>query len=197
MGCCSTRSEATETHDAEQYHALNTTETPSKRMQFVLGAIGKKWSNISHISTDHLAEQLKDNADSSSRVIILDIREEYEYNISNIQNAVRVPPKATPEDIINIVQNEQNVCIHTNEDTNQLQTVDIYCYCSVGYRSSIVAQKLQKYGVRNVHNVSGSIFKWVNEERPIVDNAGHKVDKVHTYNRLFSVLVDDVNKRIC
>eukprot|EP01083_Nonionella_stella_P054053 142797_1 len=101
-------------------------------MQFVLVAIGKKWSNISHISTDHLAEQLKDNVGNSSRVIILDIREEHEYNISHIQNAIRVPPKATPEDIINIVQNEQNIRIHANEDTDQ--NVDIYCYCSVGYR---------------------------------------------------------------
>eukprot|EP00483_Globobulimina_turgida_P004107 UN04115 len=75
--------------------------------------------------------------------------------------------------------------------------MNIYCYCSVGYRSSIMTQKLQDYGIKNVHNLQGSIFKWVNEGKPIVDNNENNVTQVHTYNTLWGLLLDDPNKKIC
>ena len=54
-------------------------------------------------------------------------------------------------------------------------------YCAVGYRSSAVAERLQKAGVRTVFNLEGSIFQWANEGRPL-EADGHPADKVHPYN---------------
>eukprot|EP00488_Nonionellina_sp_1-RS-2012_P000615 TRINITY_DN11656_c0_g1_i1.p1 TRINITY_DN11656_c0_g1~~TRINITY_DN11656_c0_g1_i1.p1 ORF type:complete len:107 (-),score=23.13 TRINITY_DN11656_c0_g1_i1:87-359(-) len=70
--------------------------------------------------------------------------------------------------------------IHTNKsevDNSTSEHTEVYCYCSVGYRSSIAVQKLQKHGVLNVHNVGGSIIKWINEGKPVFDNDGMKCIK--------------------
>ena len=44
----------------------------------------------------------------------------------------------------------------------------IVTYCSVGYRSGKMAERLQAAGYTNVRNLEGSIFKWANEHRPLV-----------------------------
>ena len=53
----------------------------------------------------------------------------------------------------------------------------IVAYCSVGYRSSVFAERLQRAGYLNVRQLDGGIFQWANEGRPL---AGGKV--VHPYN---------------
>ena len=57
----------------------------------------------------------------------------------------------------------------------------IVVYCSVGYRSSILAKKLQDRGFTKVYNLEGSIFKWANEGRPLVQGQT-TVHKVHPYD---------------
>ncbi len=47
----------------------------------------------------------------------------------------------------------------------------------------------------DAHNIEGSIFKWVNEGRPIVDNEGEKAGKVHCYNAMFGLLLEDEKKK--
>ena len=54
------------------------------------------------------------------------------------------------------------------------EKVDLVCYCSVGYRSSIVAEQILKLkedgqlpqGLRPV-NLEGSIFQWASEGRSL------------------------------
>ena len=36
-----------------------------------------------------------------------------------------------------------------------------------------------------VYNLEGSLFKWANEGRPMVDSNGQPVTKVHPYNAVF------------
>eukprot|EP01084_Bolivina_argentea_P125485 222326_1 len=166
-------------------------DCPHRRMQFTLNCIEKKYSNISHISTNDLYNKINSENDNSE-VVILDIREEKEYSTSHIKDAIWISPKTTPQNIMNTIKNKYNV-----SDDNKDNNLDIYCYCSVGYRSSHMTQKLQTHGINNVHNLQGSIFKWVNEGKPIVDKNGNNVNKVHTYNILFGLLLDDKNKRVC
>jgi 3-mercaptopyruvate sulfurtransferase SseA len=61
-------------------------------------------------------------------------------------------------------------------------------YCSVGYRSGAFAKKLQTTGYTNVKNMSGSIFRWANEGRP-VERDDHRVEKVHPYNSVWGKLL--------
>jgi rhodanese-related sulfurtransferase len=39
----------------------------------------------------------------------------------------------------------------------------VIVYCSVGYRSEKIGEKLQKLGFQNVHNLYGGIFQWKND----------------------------------
>lgn len=60
----------------------------------------------------------------------------------------------------------------------------VIVYCSVGYRSSQMAERLRKAGVANVFNLDGSIFQWANEGRPL-QKAGEPAKVVHPYNKTF------------
>lgn len=66
----------------------------------------------------------------------------------------------------------------------------IVLYCSIGYRSEKIGEKLQKLGYTNVRNLYGSIFEWVNQGYPVVTPAGNTTQQVHTYNRNWSKWVD-------
>lgn len=59
----------------------------------------------------------------------------------------------------------------------------IVCYCSVGYRSEKIAEKLVAAGFQNVYNLYGGLFEWVNRAYPVVDSSGAETKKIHAYNR--------------
>jgi hypothetical protein len=63
-------------------------------------------------------------------------------------------------------------------------------YCSIGYRSEKIGEKLKDAGYTNVQNLFGSIFEWVNQELPVENSKDEIVKKVHTYNRLWGKWVD-------
>jgi rhodanese-related sulfurtransferase len=65
----------------------------------------------------------------------------------------------------------------------------IVVYCSVGYRSSILAGKLQDMGFKEVYNLEESIFKWANEGRPLVQGKV-TVRKVHPYDTRWESLLE-------
>ena len=62
----------------------------------------------------------------------------------------------------------------------------IVLYCSIGYRSEKIGERLQKMGYTNVHNLYGSLFDWVNRGNEVVEKNGESTQKVHTYNWLWS-----------
>lgn len=67
----------------------------------------------------------------------------------------------------------------------------IIVYCSIGYRSEIIGEKLQKAGYTHVKNLYGSIFEWVNQGHPIKDAHG-TTHAIHTYNKKWSKWVNNV-----
>ena len=144
-------------------------DCPSKGMQFTMNFVSSQYPDVCQASTTEVFEKMQANEDDSN-LIILDIREEEEFNVSHIPTAKWISPKASAQEIIDELKIDAN-------DAD----IGIYCYCSVGYRSSITARKLQNYGIKNVYNIQGSIFKWVNEGKPIVDNEGNDGERVHTF----------------
>ena len=107
--------------------------------------------------------------------MILDAREKEEYQVSHIPGAK---------------------CIGYDDfDMSSLEGVDkdelIVVYCSIGYRSEKIGEKLQKNGFTNVHNLYGSIFEWVNQSHEVVDDSEKPTNKVHTYNKNWSKWLDE------
>jgi len=112
-------------------------------------------------------EQLQDN---SSAFLILDARPQEEYLVSHIPNAERIGFKDLDMDILNSVAKDTKIIV----------------YCSIGYRSEKVGEKLKKKGFTQVYNLFGSVFEWANRGYPLVDAAGYPTTRVHTYNKKWS-----------
>lgn len=107
--------------------------------------------------------------------IILDAREKKEYDVSHIQDARFVGYKKFNKKKVKDIPKDAKIVL----------------YCSVGYRSEKIGEKLRKMGYNNVYNLFGSIFEWVNQGYTVVDNQNHPVFKVHTYNKKWSQWVDE------
>ena len=71
---------------------------------------------------------------------------------------------------------------------------DVVCYCSLGYRSAVLVRKIneivQSDGIGNVetYNLEGSIFKWANEDRPLVNSENLSSVHVHPFSTLWGFL---------
>jgi|GEM_PF-162527 len=77
-------------------------------------------------------------------------------------------------------------------DLDRNQTVVVYC--SVGYRSEKIAEKLLEAGFSQVYNLYGGIFEWVNAGQPVVDASGKLTDLVHAYNRTWGLFLQKGEK---
>ncbi|WP_080241542.1 rhodanese-like domain-containing protein [Spirosoma rigui] len=104
-------------------------------------------------------------------VVLLDTRTKEEYNVSHLPNAYWVGYDDFDLKRLPAIQKQANVVL----------------YCSVGYRSERVGEKLLAAGYRRVHNLYGSLFEWVNQGNPVVDNQGKPTQRVHAYSRLWGV----------
>jgi len=128
---------------------------------------------VDFISPIQLA-QIKDQS------FVLDTRELEEYNISHIPGA----------HYSSYSEFDIEPYLELPRDTT------LVVYCSIGYRSEKIGEKLQAAGFTNVYNLYGSLFEWANQEFPLEDKAGEKTNKVHTYNKKWSQWVDDSGKII-
>jgi len=104
-------------------------------------------------------------------VVIFDTRKREEYEVSHIPNArfLGYGEDYTPARL---------------RETDKEQPIVLYC--SVGYRSEKVGERLRQEGYTKVYNLYGSIFEWVNQGKPVVDSMGRFTKKVHAYNKSWS-----------
>ena len=102
--------------------------------------------------------------------LLLDVRTRAEYDVSHLPGAIHVEPGADPATV------------------NAPRDRPIVTYCSVGYRSAAMAERLRAAGFRDVVNLEGSIFQWANEGRPL-ERDGHPTTTVHPYNATWGMLL--------
>lgn len=136
--------------------------------QETLAELLDKYNNqsVPYISVDELAE-LK------SKTIILDAREQVEFNISHLKNAICVGYDNFNLDAL----------------TEQLpdKNTKIVVYCSLGIRSEDIAEKLKKSGYTNVFNLYGGIFEWKNNEFPVYNFEDNETQNVHVFSKAWSL----------
>ena len=104
-------------------------------------------------------------------LVLLDTRTKAEYDVSHLPNARWVGYDDFELKRVEDVPRQANVVL----------------YCSVGYRSERVGEKLLTAGYQNVHNLYGSLFEWVNQGNPVVDKRERPTLRVHAYSRLWGV----------
>lgn len=107
-------------------------------------------------------------------VILLDARELEEYETSHLPNAIHI--------------GYRNFSLEKLEEISKTKTLVLYC--SIGYRSEKIGERLQAAGYQHVYNLYGSIFEWVNQGYPVFDKKEVTTSAVHTYNRNWSQWVN-------
>ena len=134
--------------------------------------IKNKFPDVKQLQTDDLHSLL--SVPPKKPIFLIDARAKEEFHVSHISGAENIPynSKEPLKYLINIKPDNP-----------------IVVYCSVGYRSSILARKLRSLGFKEVHNLEGSIFKWANEGRPLVQG-DTTVHKVHPYNAHWGSLLE-------
>ena len=106
----------------------------------------------------------------SPSLFLLDAREKQEYAISHLKDAIWVG-----YDDFNLDRIPASIS----------KTDTLVIYCSVGYRSEKVGEKLINAGYANVINVYGGIFDWVNKGYPVYNQQG-KTEAIHGYDKNWS-----------
>ena len=95
--------------------------------------------------------ELKERLESGDRLMILDVREPHEWDISNLSHyGATLIPKG-------------QVLGRMNElDTAQ----EIVVQCRTGGRSAEIVMLLQEHGFTKLHNLDGGINRWAREVEP-------------------------------
>lgn len=114
-------------------------------------------------------EQASFEMKRDSTIVILDTREKEEYTVSHIRNAKYVGYDHFEIDSLKSIPKNTRIIV----------------YCSVGYRSERIGEKLSKIGFTNVSNLYGGIFEWINNDYSVVDMNNKQTSKVHAYSKLW------------
>ncbi|MBI5477420.1 MAG: rhodanese-like domain-containing protein [Deltaproteobacteria bacterium] len=108
---------------------------------------------------------------ATKKVLLLDVRARAEFEVSHLPAAVWAETEA-----------QQHEAIARSE------AEAVVLYCSVGWRSAIAVEGLVRSGGQRVYNLTGSIFQWANEGRPLTDGRT-EVKTVHPFNRTWGPLL--------
>jgi rhodanese-related sulfurtransferase len=137
----------------------------------VISDIRNRYPDVKQLQPAELQSWLASH--DSDQIVLIDARRKDEFQISHISGARNLPYKKDPRKLLTNIKPDNPIVV----------------YCSVGYRSSILAKKLQDMGFTKVYNLEGSIFKWANEGRPLIQDHT-RVHNVHPYNAHWGSLLE-------
>jgi rhodanese-related sulfurtransferase len=129
-----------------------------------------KFPDIQWTTTAELARWREDSG--RTQPLLLDARTKVEYQVSHLRDAV-LDDAARP-----------SVRPLRGRATND----PIVVYGSVGYRGARLANWLAGQGFTNVRNLTGGIFLWANEHRPLFRD-GRPAAEVHPYDHRWGLLL--------
>lgn len=138
-----------------------------------INMIRARFPGVAHVRTDTLQSWL-DKSPKQEDLMLLDVRKPEEFAVSHLQGARAASSKDEAMRILRGVPANRRIVV----------------YCSVGYRSSELAEFLMKTGFTEVYNLEGSIFRWANEGRPVY-RAEERVRVVHPYDSYWGRLLKE------
>ena len=115
-------------------------------------------------------ETTVEKAAADTAAVFLDAREKREFEVSHLPGAVWVGYDDFQLEKVAQVARNQRVIV----------------YCSVGYRSEKVSEKLLAAGFQDVSNLVGGIFEWVNDGQKLMDDNG-PTNRVHAYSKSWGI----------
>lgn len=104
------------------------------------------------------------------RFLILDAREPAEYAVSHLPGAKNIGYERFDAAALSKISKDTPIVV----------------YCSIGYRSEKIGEKIQSMGFTKVYNLYGSIFEWANKGYVLEKSPGKITSELHTYNEEWS-----------
>lgn len=105
-----------------------------------------------------------------SNAVLLDTREKNEFDVSHLKGAIWVGFDTFSLDSVKDLPKDQTLVV----------------YCSIGARSQDIGKKLKEAGFKDVYNLYGGIFHWVNNELPVFDQVS-QTNRVHAFSRSWGI----------
>jgi rhodanese-related sulfurtransferase len=90
------------------------------------------------------------DAHAASGAVLLDVREDWEWNEHHVPGALHIPMQQVPSRLAEIPEDR-----------------DVYVYCKMGGRSARVVDYLRRQGRGRALNVSGGIDAWIEAGLPV------------------------------
>ncbi len=122
------------------------------------------------------AEELLAEMDGGSKIVLMDVREKSEFNISHLPNA------------------QIGLVAKGNLRSKILKEIpkdsEIRLYASVGLRSEMIGEQLLEAGYPNVKNLYGGIFTWANQGHPLVDKEEKPTNFLHGFHPSWFLWID-------
>ena len=106
-------------------------------------------SNVNGAIAAISVSDLKRKIDNGDAVVIVDVREPFEYEIARIENSKLIPLGELPERLDELDRAKEIVAL-----------------CHTGTRSALAVDLLQEAGFTNTFNLAGGIEAWANEIDP-------------------------------
>jgi rhodanese-related sulfurtransferase len=133
-------------------------------------------SQIMQVSSGYVMQALQalgELDDNKPRTLVFDVREPDEFAVSHLPGAIRVAPDTAAEQFM-------------HDYGSRLEGVTPIFYCSVGKRSTALAEAVVAYTNKQALpvipvNLRGGIFRWHNEGKPLQNSQG-ATDQVHPYS---------------
>ncbi|MEO1033944.1 MAG: rhodanese-like domain-containing protein [Pseudomonadota bacterium] len=138
-------------------HADTNDDPVTERLERRSEEVRAKYTDVRHVTPEQLLAM-------PGEPLLIDVREADEYGVSRLPNALHAPDRASLLALVEAAADRP-----------------VVVYCSLGVRSSEAARFLAKHGHDDVANLDGSIFRWANEGRPLVNDFG-PTDRAHPYN---------------
>lgn len=95
------------------------------------------------------AQELKEKLDTDASLLLLDVREQSEYDIVHLEGARLIPLNTLPHHIDSLPAEQE-----------------IVVYCHHGQRSLYATAYLHQNGLRDAKNLAGGIDQWAAEIDP-------------------------------
>jgi rhodanese-related sulfurtransferase len=132
---------------------------------------------VPEVQPETLLRQMQ-KVHNDTSLVLFDVREKAEFDKSHIRGALWVKPDWSAD----------SVFAHYG---SALHNKRVVMYCSVGYRSGAMVEKLadslQQRGCKG-YNLRGGIFSWYNLGYTVVANDA-PIDVVHPYDNVWGRLV--------
>lgn len=137
----------------------------------------KKFDTMLNTLLSHTVTEVTPADCKSDNIVYLDAREKEEYEVSHINDAQWAGYSTFKVKRLKKLPKDSKIVV----------------YCTVGYRSEKVTEKLEKAGFTNVSNLYGGIFEWVHAGNKVYNNSGITED-IHTYDSDWAQWLNTGNK---